>query len=88
VAAYYHNHIKYINMLCKQTEEFVNVKTHGTFTYHRNLNINSLSVSLVEILGCCLTKDTTLKQCENCIFTKSVSFEMFGFDIKGVDFYM
>jgi hypothetical protein len=31
-------------------------------------------------------KDMTLKQRENCIFTKSVSFEMLVFDIKGVDF--
>jgi hypothetical protein len=79
VVPYYCNHIKYIIVLC----QFVNVKTRGTFTYHWTLN--SLSVLLVNILGCCLMKDTTLKQRENCIFTNSLLFEMFGFDMKGVD---
>jgi len=65
-----------------QNEEFVNVKTRGTFTYH--WTSNSLYLLLVDILGC-LMKDMIWKQRENSIFTKSVSFEMFDFDTKGVD---
>jgi hypothetical protein len=30
-------------------------------------------------------KDTIMKQRGNCIFTKSLSFEVSGFDVKGVD---
>jgi len=30
-------------------------------------------------------EDMIMKQCENCISTKSLSFEMFGFDVNGVD---
>ena len=44
------NHIKYINMLCRQTAEFVNVNADGTFGYRKISN--GFNLVDIEYLTC------------------------------------